>query len=185
MKGKSHKGDIITSTNQLSITCWLECRCHSIRPNNFVAGYANLMENIWLGWHAQHMNYNGFLRWAFDNWTVNDPSEQRIGGYTSGDYSLSYQSSNQLDMEIYSSVRLELIREGIEDYDKICILKENLRDSNDKRERIMYDMLMRKINEFTALSGTTDTVTTLVVKARQILNDIVTGEILNSSEQRT
>jgi hypothetical protein len=143
--------------------------CNPPRPNNFVVGDAWLAENIWVGWHAQHMNYNGFLRWAFDNWVNNNPVEMRMGNYTSGDFALSYRSSNNLDMEICSSVRLELIREGIEDFEKVSILKERLKDSDDSHNMVAYNLLLRKIDEFTASSGESAKIDELVESAQDFL----------------
>ncbi len=135
-------------------------------------GDAHLSENIWLGWHAQKMNYTGYLRWAFDYWNIDDPYEQRVGTHTSGDFALCYRSSNMMDMEISSSVRLELIREGIEDFEKINILKNFLKDSDSDENQLAYKRLLNKIEAFTASSGQSDEVDTLVKSARELLNEI-------------
>ena len=149
--------------------------CNPIRPNNFVVGDAQLAENRWLGWHAQQMNYNGFLRWAFDYWVNNDPNEQRNGSFTSGDFSLAYRSSNDLDMEICSSLRLELIRDGIEDYEKISILKAHLGQSEEPYEEAAYILLLEKIATFVPSSGNSEELSQLVESAVQLLNKISTG----------
>lgn len=149
--------------------------CNPPRPNNFVVGDAHLAENIWMGWHAHQMNYTGYLRWAFDYWTIDDPFEQRIGNHTSGDFALCYRSSNNLDMEICSSVRLELIREGIEDYEKINIIKKSLKESDSSEDQLAYKLLLNKIEEFTASSGQSDEIDTLVDSARELLNEISCG----------
>lgn len=149
--------------------------CNPPRPNNFVVGDAHLAENIWIGWHAHKMNYNGYLRWAFDYWNKDDPIEQRVGSHTSGDFSLCYRSSNNLDMEICSSVRLELIREGIEDYEKIIVIKNNLKNSKSAEDQHSYKLLLNKIEEFTASSGQSEEIETLVNSARELLNEISCG----------
>ena len=148
--------------------------CNPPSPNNFVVGDARPLENIWMGWHAHHMNYNGYLRWAFDNWKNDDPYEQRTGGHTSGDFALSYRSSNERDMEICSSLRLELMREGIEDFEKINILKMRLEESGSSSDILAYKRLMNKIEAFTAASGESSEIDQLVESARHLLNEICT-----------
>ncbi len=149
--------------------------CSPPRPNNFIAGDADPATNIWIGWHAQQLDVQGFLRWAFDYWTVIDPMEQRIGGFTSGDFSLSYRSSNEPDMEFYPSVRLELLREGIEDFEKIIILKKKLKESGIPADFIKYQRLLRKVDEFNMASGESKEVSQLVDGAQQLLKEIVTN----------
>jgi len=146
--------------------------CNPPRPNNFLAGDADPAFNIWLGWHAQKMGYNGFLRWAFDYWTVNDPLEQRIGGYTSGDFSFSYRSSNDLNMNICSSVRLELLREGIEDYEKISILRNSFLMAEFEEDKILYNRLQEIIEGFQILSSPPLDAREQVLSARNLLDEI-------------
>lgn len=146
--------------------------CNPPRPNNFVAGDTDPAANIWIGWHARHLGLQGFLRWAFDYWKVPDPFDQRIGEYTSGDFSLSYRSSNNLDMEFYPSVRLELLREGIEDFEKIAILEKQLKDPGIPEDLEKHRRLVGKIDEFSHSSGKTGELYRLVDGARELLNDI-------------
>ena len=50
----------------------------------------------------------------------------RDGSNTAGDFSLIYRSDNSLSSVPLSSIRLELLREGIQDYEKMRILSTNL-----------------------------------------------------------
>ena len=68
--------------------------CSEILPNNYVTLDANPAEMTWMGWHAFKENYDGYLRWAFDNWKLNDPFDARDGAHTSGDFSMIYRASN-------------------------------------------------------------------------------------------
>ncbi len=100
------------------------------------------------------------------------PLEQRIGNHTSGDFALSYRSSNELEMEICSSVRLELIREGIEDFEKINILKMRLKESGSSSDMLAYKRLINTIETFTAASGESAEIDQLVESARSLLAEI-------------
>lgn len=99
--------------------------CSHIHPNNYVTPQNNPAEMAWMGWHAAGNGYNGYLRWAYDNWRTGDPASARDTGATAGDASMVYflnKTSNAND--VVPSIRLELLREGIQDYEKIRILND-------------------------------------------------------------
>jgi hypothetical protein len=146
--------------------------CNPPRPNNFLVGDADPAENIWMAWHAQAMGYTGFLRWAYDYWTHADPTEQRIGGHSSGDFSLSYRSSNELNMQSFSSVRLELVREGIEDYEKIRYLKEILSVAATNEDRTNQAHLFEMLQRFRWKNTLPGNAHQLVSEARDLLDEI-------------
>ena len=114
------------------------------------------------------------------SYNLNENNEQRNGNFTSGDFALAYRSSNHLDMEICSSLRLELIREGIEDYEKISILKDSLKDSDNPYKQAAYSLLLRKIAAFTPSSGTSEDIGQLLESAQELLDTISTGNSLES-----
>ncbi len=148
--------------------------CNPVSPNNFISGDADPAENIWMGWHAQQLQYDGFLRWAFDYWIADDPLEQRTGGFTSGDFSFSYRNSNHADMEFFPSIRLELLREGIEDYEKIELLRNELEASSSPEDQALYNRLLGMLEEFSAPSAGSGEAGRLVNSARRLLNEFVT-----------
>ena len=96
--------------------------CSLQRPNNYVAADANPADMTAMPWYAMFRGHDGYLRWAFDNWRSYDPLDLREGAYTAGDFSFVYRSSNKKDMTIIPSVRSELLRDGIEDYEKVQVL---------------------------------------------------------------
>ena len=46
--------------------------------------------------------------------------------YTAGDFSLVYRSSNDKSMTVVPSIRSELLRDGIEDFEKVQVLRNSL-----------------------------------------------------------
>ena len=112
-----------TSTNAVA-TFYTSC-AQSI-PNAYVSLDNNPAEMVWVAWYAKAKGLNGFLRWAYDYWTKADPQDVRDGSNTAGDFSLIYRSDNSLSSVPLSSIRLELLREGIQDYEKMRILSTNL-----------------------------------------------------------
>ena len=79
-----------------------------------------------LPWHALQRRQDGYLRWAFDNWKSSDPLNLREGAFTAGDFSLVYRSSNDKSMTVVPSIRSELLRDGIEDFEKVQVLRNSL-----------------------------------------------------------
>ena len=100
--------------------------CAHPRPNSFVAAHADPADTAVLAWHALQRRLDGYLRWAFDNWRSSDPLDVREGAYTAGDFSLVYRSSNDRNMTVVPSIRSELLRDGIEDFEKVQVLRNSL-----------------------------------------------------------
>ena len=98
--------------------------CQQQYPNSFVAADASPADLAAMAWHAALRDYDGYLRWAYDNWKLPDPLDARDGAHTAGDFALVYRSGNGEDMTVVPSVRSELLRDGIEDYEKIQVLTD-------------------------------------------------------------
>lgn len=83
-------------------------------PNNFP--FSPPAESAWLPLLAAARGYDGFLRWAYNSWTENPLHTTDYVAYTSGDCFLVYPGNR-------SSVRWERLRDGIEEFEKIRILR--------------------------------------------------------------
>lgn len=86
-------------------------------PNTFI--FSPPAESTWLGHYAAAEGLSGFLRWAYNSWTE-DPfidTKYPPKGWPSGDCFLVYPGPR-------SSIRFERLREGIQDYEKVRILRE-------------------------------------------------------------
>lgn len=96
--------------------------CGPERPNTFT--FSPLPESAWLGHYAAAQGLSGVLRWAYCSWTP-DPfveTKYEAQGWPSGDCFLVYPGPR-------SSMRFERLREGIQDYEKIRILREKAGDA--------------------------------------------------------
>lgn len=103
-KSKGHKVTFYTCTGH-------------VRPNTFVKSHP--AEATLLGWHAAASGYDGYLRWAFNSWVKNPWQDSRFRSFESGDCFLVYPGG--------SSIRWERLVEGIEDFEKIRILRAELK----------------------------------------------------------
>jgi hypothetical protein len=91
-------------------------------PNSFLTPQNNPAEMTWLGWYAQNKQFNGFVRWAYDFWKNTDIDNAQDDASTAGDCELVFRSRNSSNAQPVSSIRLELLRDGIQDHEKMKVL---------------------------------------------------------------
>ena len=143
--------------------------CTLRRPNNYVAADANPVDMAAMPWYTMFRGHDGYLRWAFDNWKSHDPLDLRDGVFTAGDYSFVYRSSNDKGMTMIPSVRSELLRDGIEDYEKVQVLRETMRRCG-KQE--LQAELQEVINSFSTERLMAGQAKELIIRARAHLHEI-------------
>lgn len=144
--------------------------CTQTQPNNYITPENNPAEMIWMSWHAFNEGYDGYLRWAFDYWRLNDPFDARDGAHTAGDFSMVYRTSNTTPLNIMSSIRFEMLREGIQDYEKLRIIKSILENSSNPNDQAVLNQLEDVIDDFVRTSGLN--AEQLVTNAQNIIKDI-------------
>ena len=98
-------------------TTYYTC-CVEAYPNNFT--FSPPAESTWQAWHAANKGYTGYLRWAYNSWVKDPFLDSRFRSWPAGDTYLVYP-------EARTSIRFERIREGIQDYEKIALLREKTR----------------------------------------------------------
>ena len=90
-----------------------------LRPNTFT--FSPPAEATWIGLHAAALGFDGYLRWAYNSWVSDPCSDSRFRKWHSGDCYLVYPTC--------SSIRFERLVQGIQDYEKICLLREETKNS--------------------------------------------------------
>jgi hypothetical protein len=106
--------------------------CWEGHPNTFT--FSPPAEAAFLGWYAAAQNYNGYLRWAYNCWPQNPMQDARFSTWSSGDTYFVYPGG--------SSIRFERLIEGIQDYEKIQILKEEfIKNGENKKLQQLEEML--------------------------------------------
>jgi len=83
-------------------------------PNNFT--FSPPAEQAWLGWYAAARGFNGYLRWAYNSWVEDPVRDSRFRTWPAGDTYQVYPGPR-------SSIRFERLREGIQDYEKVMMLR--------------------------------------------------------------
>ncbi len=107
---------IATRLSQAKETTFYVCCCPAV-PNTFTSSPP--AESTWLGWHGAYRTFTGMLRWAYNSWPADPLYDTRFGGWPAGDTFMVYPGP-------LSSIRFERLREGIQDYEKIRILRDTL-----------------------------------------------------------
>jgi len=110
--------------------------CSAELPNNFT--YSPPSEGVWQGWYAFAKKQDGFLRWAYNSWVEEPLLDSRFRTWPAGDTYFVYPGAK-------SSIRWEKLREGIQDYEKLRILREEWQnsDSQDAKDKLteLYSIL--------------------------------------------
>jgi hypothetical protein len=104
---------IPTRTAAGQITTFYVCTGPA-RPNTFL--HSPPAEAVWLGYHASAKHFSGILRWATNHWGLDPLYDTTFGNWPAADTLLLYPGGR-------SSVRFELLRDGIEEYEKIRLLR--------------------------------------------------------------
>lgn len=124
---------ILDQRNAKGFTTTAYTCCTEIFPNTYTnSGYS---EATWLSWNAMQRGFHGYLRWAFDCWNAEPNLDSRFGTWMGGDTYLVYPDNT-------SSIRFERLREGIQDFEKIKIVKQQLLQSNNTGDlKKLHDIL--------------------------------------------
>lgn len=115
--------------------------CNPPYPNNFL--FSPPIEGRWMGWYTASRGYDGFLRWAYDAWPADPERDARHGSWAAGDCYLVYPGGN-------SCIRLEKLREGIADFEKIRIIREKAATSRDGKIKSLLAELDKQLKVFAA-----------------------------------
>jgi hypothetical protein len=117
-------------------------------------------ENAWLAWHASSKGLTGYLFWAFNTWVPNPLQDARWRRYPSGTLFQFYPGPR-------TSIRFEKLIEGIQDFEKVRILREQfIREGKTKNIQKLDKML----SAFELDKLKTIPAADMVTKARNILN---------------
>lgn len=84
------------------------------KPNTFTE--SPLAEAEWLPLFAVANKLDGFLRWAYNSWNRNPLEKTDFGNWPAGDCFLVYPGN-------LSSLRFEKLRDGLEEFEKVNILR--------------------------------------------------------------
>lgn len=94
--------------------------CTEPYPNGFT--FSPPAEHVWIGWYAAAKGFDGYLRWAYNSWVKDPLLDSRFRAWPAGDTYQVYPGPR-------SSIRFEKLIEGIQDFEKLRVTREQLKKS--------------------------------------------------------
>ena len=113
-------------------------------PNTFT--FSPPAEAEWIPLFAAANGFDGFLRWAFHSWVENPLVSTDFTSWPSGDCFMVYPGDR-------SSVRFERLRDGIESFEKIRLLREHAARSPNPALSAALAELDKELKNFTWARG--------------------------------
>lgn len=131
------------------------CTGH-VKPNVFTN--SRPAEATYLGWHTMAAGYDGYLRWAFNSWVANPWQDTRFRSFEAGDCFITYPGG--------SSIRWERFVEGIEDYEKVRVLRQELKGKK-------LELLNKEVEKFKPIeTGQKGNIEEMVRNAHELLKKL-------------
>ncbi len=137
--------------------------CSEPLPNFFT--FSPPAEAAWTIWHAAGGGYDGYLRWSFNAWTDDPLRDTRFRTWAAGDCFLVYPGPQP--GTVRSSMRYERIAEGVQDMEKIRILRAEFAANG---QQAKLDKLNQMVARFVPDQLTPDNAAQMVNEARRLLN---------------
>lgn len=120
------------------ISTWYVC-CADEFPNVFT--FSSPAEGAFIGWYTMAAGFDGFLRWAYNSWVKEPLIDSRFRTWPAGDTYIVYPRAR-------SSIRFERLKEGIQDAEKIRILKEEFENGETEESAKKLNRLNAMLKEF-------------------------------------
>jgi len=111
-------------------------------PNTFT--FSPPVDAVYLGWYASAAGYDGLLRWSFTSWVKDPLHDSRFRSWPAGDTYMVYPGAR-------SSIRYERLVEGIQDAEKIRILREKFKNEVTDAARVKLLLLDATVARFNSI----------------------------------
>ena len=128
---------------ELGLTTTFYTCCAEAHPNMFVI--SNPEEAAWLGWFAQADGYDGYLRWAYNSWTLDPLTDARFRTWPAGDCFVVYPGGR-------GSVRFSKLVEGIQDFEKVRILRSRWQETGNETKISQLTGILKSFTSETVLA---------------------------------
>lgn len=142
---------------QGKLSTWYTC-CVEKYPNGFT--FSPPAEHVWIGWYTAAKNMDGYLRWAYNSWTEDPLHDSRFTAWPAGDTYQVYPGP-------LTSIRFEKLIEGIQDFEKVRLLKEEYKKKGEAKKLKELDTVLAS---FEISKLTSQTAEEMVLKAKEVLN---------------
>ena len=137
--------------------------CVEEKPNTF--SFSNPAEASYLAWYAANREFDGMLRWSYNSWTEDPLHDSRFRRFPAGDTYMVYPGG-------LSSVRFESLREGIQDFEKINILKRELIAEGSKESEEKLALLNAELAKFDIVSLSSVPAAETLAEGKKLLDQL-------------
>ena len=144
------------------ITTYYVC-CSDPFPNMFT--FSPSAESCYSAWYSYAAGYDGMLRWAYNSWPEDPVVDSRFRKFPSGDTYFVYPDGR-------SSIRFERLIEGIQDIEKIKILKAEFQNNNSAESLAKLEELNSEVQKFNVIGKPTTTVEQMLKEAKELINKL-------------
>lgn len=142
------------------VTTWYVC-CGQVFPNVFT--FSAPAEAAFIGWYTIAADFDGFLRWAYNSYTKDPLVDSRFRTWPAGDTYTVYPGAR-------SSIRFERLMEGIQDAEKIRIVRAELEQDNSEEGIAKLAEFNQLLEQFNIIVKP-DNLTELLAKGKDFLNN--------------
>ena len=160
--GQKFPEDVLTERRSKGqISTYYTC-CTEEFPNTFT--FSDPAEAAWTAIHAIADDYEGYLRWAVNSWTADPLRDSRFRTWPAGDTYSIYPGPR-------SSIRFERLVEGIQDCEKIRILRNELKTAGATKR---LDRLNKEVAKFKFenISGSKPSASEMVNRLEELINSL-------------
>ncbi len=153
--------DIVDRQERGMVTTYYVC-CSDAFPNVFT--FSDPAEAVYIGWYALAGGFDGFLRWAYNSWVENPLTDSRFRTWPAGDTYIVYP-------EARSSIRFERLVEGIQDIEKLKVIRQLLNQSDLDNKEELLTQLSTMLEEFNTIKPARPYME-IIADAKALLNKI-------------
>ena len=153
----------LTYRKEHGLTSTFYVCCADKFPNVFT--FSDPAEATYIGWYATAAGLDGFLRWAYNSWVENPVIDSRFRTWPAGDTYITYPGAR-------SSIRFERLREGIQDAEKIRILREQFMLSADSKTSVQLKKLNESLEKFNIHSIPPVPCSEMLQKGKAVLEEL-------------
>ncbi len=111
--------------------------CADEFPNIFT--FSDPSEAVFMGWYAMAAGFDGYLHWSYNSWTEDPLTDSRFRTWPAGDTYVIYPDGR-------SSIRFERVKEGVQDAEKIRILREKFTAESDTEKLQALEEALARFN---------------------------------------
>lgn len=153
--------DRMYRTRKGYVTTWYVC-CADEFPNVFT--FSAPAEAAFIGWYTSAAGFDGFLRWAYNSWVKEPLLDSRFRTWPAGDTYVVYPGGR-------SSIRFERLVEGIQDAEKIRIMREALQGDSSPESKEKLNQLNEMVSHFDVVGKPGD-LEEMLAKGKKLLETL-------------